>query len=997
MSTIASSADPPGTGSVVCPVARDSGDPKNPNTPPMPPAVIDSVSDDKTPTKLRRPPRTTRRASVSLSSRPGSALAHRDALADETRPTAPIAPYPSIYAPQPRVGRTSSRTSISAAPSRHNSLSPIQQFSAQPAQPPSPIQSHRSPSVQFLGVGTSGTGLDNNLPYAQSTRPSLAPDALGCPPVPINWDDPSEDGADYGNGNDDVDMIGTQNPQSVEEAGAYAYLISRAPAFATRLSAIDNGADPNDFNDIPNARARSEPVLDSEKSIPFRLTPTDPVHVPVLPTNTDDPAVNANNSSINAVSKPLSAALNSLADNTAIALNRSKYDIAHNEILVNLLIELGDRVEHLATKMDVLQDEVRRERRTRETYGPTPPTHPASSGQEELRKMSANISAIQRQTSTLTSQVSSLARSSQNAGLAAGRPDAAGHPPAPPRVPPPVPPKPAPLPPRPIPPPPPQQPTSSPDYFEGPDDLYAEPLREGHQWFLEQIRMLSPETRLEWAKILTWGKWGPINANGNPTGCGGSRTPPEVVTKFLISCVSRAFDPITGCGHLPVPPLYQIPNKAESLRLYDWICYTGLGRIPTRKAGSAVTVVEPPVAFRPAPVRPNPRQRAAPLPLPLTPRFDDLDTFGPGISGPGPSQDDVYYEDLHPEETWNVATRKGKAPASYANAAAAPSSSRPAPPNRPSRRTDTVKEKWVLKFPQSQKIPPSTRPHPEEITRKINAACTAYSITALYAQWTEAGNLIVGFTSASKQTSIQNASQTIINLLSLGRLGMTFTKTSPWSKVSFPKVPCQDPDSLARDGFLSSSLIPDLVRDSHPALANVDFVQQPDWAMHPDKRNKDVQTCTISFGVNDPDGSILATLSKSVAHMRGTQIFPTAWKEKISLTQCDRCFAFGPQHPACTPRCDFCASSSHTTADHNTNCKQCLDSGLPIEQIQDEDWFCLHARCRNCGGDHPSSSTACPGRNKAIHEARRRKSGMVGQTLLDPRRLGPQQPRAARR
>ena len=81
-----------------------------------------------------------------------------------------------------------------------------------------------------------------------------------------------------------------------------------------------------------------------------------------------------------------------------------------------------------------------------------------------------------------------------------------------------------------------------------------------------------------------------------------------------------------------------------------------------------------------------------------------------------------------------------------------------------------------MKFPQTQKIPASTRPHPEEITRKINTACTAYSITALYAQWTEAGNLIVGFTSASKQTSIQNASQTIIKLFAQDRLGISFVE-----------------------------------------------------------------------------------------------------------------------------------------------------------------------------------------------------------------------------
>ena len=467
---------------------------------------------------------------------------------------------------------------------------------------------------------------------------------------------------------------------------------------------------------------------------------------------------------------------------------------------------------------------------------------------------------------------------------------------------------------------------------------------------------------------------------------------------FLISCVSHAFDLITGCSHLPVPPLYQIPNKAESLHLYNWICYTGLGCLPSRRPGSKVEVIEPPAAFRPAPVcpRPLPRQQPAPLPLPTLPRVDDNAALGPRISGPGPSTDDVYYEDLHPEETWNVASRKGKAPASYANAAAAPPSSRPAPPNRPSRRTDTVKEKWVMKFPQNQKIPPSTQPHPEEITRKINSACSTYTITALYAQWTEAGNLIVGFTSASKQTSIQNTSQTITNLFSYGRLGTSFTKTSPWSKVSFPKVPCQDPNSLADNGFLATALIPDMVWNSHLALANTDFVQQPDWAMHPDKRNKDFSTCTVSFGINNPDGSLLATLTSSVAHMRGTQIFPTAWKEKIKLSQCDCCFAFGPQHPACTPRCDMCTSSSHATEDHNSNCKQCLDSGLPIEQIQSDKWCCLHARCRNCGGDHPSTSTACPGRSNAIHKAHRRKSGMVGQTLLDPHRLSPKQPRAAR-
>ena len=112
-----------------------------------------------------------------------------------------------------------------------------------------------------------------------------------------------------------------------------------------------------------------------------------------------------------------------------------------------------------------------------------------------------------------------------------------------------------------------------------------------------------------------------------------------------------------------------------------------------------------------------------------------------------------------------------------------------------------------------------------------------------------------------------------------------------------------------------------MVRNSHPALANTDFVQQPDWAMHPDKHNKNVDTCTVSFGINDPDGSLLSALTTSIAHMQGTQIFPTAWKEKISLTQCDRCFTFGPQHPGCTPRCDMCASTSHATADHNSNCR----------------------------------------------------------------------------
>ena len=317
---------------------------------------------------------------------------------------------------------------------------------------------------------------------------------------------------------------------------------------------------------------------------------------------------------------------------------------------------------------------------------------------------------------------------------------------------------------------------------------------------------------------------------------------------------------------------------------------------------------------------------------------------------------------------------------------------------KPASRTSTVPDsspKWILTFPKESKPSPGTRYSPQIVTDKINVACKSYGIHAVLASWSQANNLVVTFKYDSKDKNIQNASATIINLFNpAGVKGCSFVKMVPWSKVFYPRVPCWedsaeqvDGDAMNTNSLCSPEQLKDAVRSSHPLLKDCVFIQgqEPRWTANPDSIPSFANTANIAFSINDPDGSIIKALTSSDAIMFATKILPQAWKEKINLIQCNRCWKLGVSHPNCTPRCRKCGSAGHNEDNHNTTCGRCKDTGEDITKISETDWLCTHLRCANCGGSHLSDYTSCPARNESIRTARARKAGMTGQTILDPR------------
>ena len=855
---------------------------------------------------------------------------------------------------------------------------------------PSPIPLPR-PAVP--GIFSAVNPLDA---YPGRSRDPREPPLLrGMSAIPHNWDDPESDDE-----MDECDPRLLPGPKNSEEAVVNAYLKTRQPDFPGRQLAMDNGIDLT-----RSGRSLSEPLLDHEKSLLPMMKPSPAIliEVPELTTEAYEAARPDEQTGL-FVLKRLKPSLDAANNNAAIALNRSTFSVAYQEVMMETLLRIEKRLDCQEVEVELARDDIRElgKMQKKDIFSvPGPST--ASSGHKELQEMSSIVRELQRQNAALNSKIDTLVR---NRAPAAPARDASGYPPVPPKPQPPKPNHPPPQPPRPPPPPQPQQPSQ--DYEQAFEDLYDASLTPEASWFTRNANKLHIEIIRNWVKILMWGNYGPVNSGGNPSGINPNNSTDDQLRAFVHACIARAFNPTNGYRFLPVPPkpYTNIGSKAESLSLYDWIIYTGMGPIPNRRPGQPVKVVEPPTnSLPPKPQRRNPRNGLQPpQPQLVNDPVDHYDPFAPTTSGvgyhaPAPqSSPELYYEDLYPvPDPWNhVGKGKNKALTnqnSYAAKASSPPSRRPAPQNRP-RREDPTQEKWVLKFPKDQKISPGAREDPSIVVDRINRQCEhSYKIHARYAEWTEAGNLVIGFTSSTRETAVKNAEGTIRNMFSNGHPGVSFSKTVPWSKVSMPKVPCQG--TMSDSTFLDPELLEQAVRDSHELLKDVPFVQKPDWAMDPKKRTPDITHSTVSFGIVDPDGSILSQLSKSVAFMFGTRVFPVAWKEKVDLSQCSGCWQFGPQHAACTQVCIYCGSTQHSSDDHNVNCSRCKETAAPIEEIQSEEWTCHHLRCRNCGGDHPASSEHCPGRNKAVYEARRRKKGMTGQTHLDPRQIG--RPAAGRR
>lgn len=107
---------------------------------------------------------------------------------------------------------------------------------------------------------------------------------------------------------------------------------------------------------------------------------------------------------------------------------------------------------------------------------------------------------------------------------------------------------------------------------------------------------------------------------------------------------------------------------------------------------------------------------------------------------------------------------------------------------------------------------------------------------------------------------------------------------------------------MATNEFWNQDDLLQAVRDSHEVLENATFFHKPDWTVA--ELQPDAIQANVSFTVEDPNGGIAQALNKAWVVMFSSQVLPQAWKEKIGLRQCTRCWKLdSPQHPACAERC----------------------------------------------------------------------------------------------
>lgn len=146
---------------------------------------------------------------------------------------------------------------------------------------------------------------------------------------------------------------------------------------------------------------------------------------------------------------------------------------------------------------------------------------------------------------------------------------------------------------------------------------------------------------------------------------------------------------------------------------------------------------------------------------------------------------------------------------------------------------------------------------------------------------------------------------------------------------------------MATNEFWSQEDLLLAVQESHKVLSNTTFFHVLDWTVA--KLHPDTVQASVSFVVEDPDGTIAQTLNKAWVMMFSSQVLPQAWKEKINLHQCTQCWRLdSPQHPSCARKCCKCRSGSHLEDQHNLACDSCKNTGRLLTELQQLTWICTH-------------------------------------------------------
>ena len=556
-------------------------------------------------------------------------------------------------------------------------------------------------------------------------------------------------------------------------------------------------------------------------------------------------------------------------------------------------------------------------------------------------------------------------------------------------------------------------PQPSPRLETPPNPASPSQLLVGADFFLQQVDSLNDHQIAWWAKVISYGNWGPLDPTRQfqPSKVGTS-TPVQMKRTFIRRAIYRAFK-VDSYGVFLIPPVGPVgKTKKATETTFDWPAhvYKGWGDFPRSSGVGPWQVVEPPVMVE----------------------TDANDT------------EDLYYEDLYPQNPvfnnnsitleqridmhnsgipslppmdvdtnpW-VDVQRNTGKRTYSQAAASrPNTPGPSnqtthntvitnQPPRPKRDTSMINpDAWIIRFPDNDKVVVNKLSESaivDSVNGLVRTNPTVYRFKCLSAKWTNAGNITLKFSNTTKTSEVKKATESILERIGHKKAGATMTLNTPWTTIYFPNVPYRA-HKLDEQGFLVDEMadadgedakmwtgeqILAELKQNCPLLTHATFPRLPTWTKTTIENPLPNGKGGLHVTVEDGDGSLSAALCNTVIHMWSSAVYPKQWKERINLIQCERCWTLGAKHDKCDEICRVCASTKHTETNHNISCAKCHESH-GAETVSKPDFKCPHLRCKNCSQPHLANDESCRARGQKQTEIRAMKGRPSNQPILAP-------------
>jgi len=255
----------------------------------------------------------------------------------------------------------------------------------------------------------------------------------------------------------------------------------------------------------------------------------------------------------------------------------------------------------------------------------------------------------------------------------------------------------------------------------------------------------------------------------------------------------------------------------------------------------------------------------------------------------------------------------------------------------------------------------------------------------LTAHWSQGGNgnsIMLRFTARTTERAIDIHHAKILARLAHGMDGATLTRNVQWSKVVVMNVPCRkvqspflnedalnDDQHMHENEEIESYWTPADIDEQmriNPLYQRLHVTQKPNWTTSSDAMEGWTHG-NVSFSFEDPHGEFASDLFSRPMYLFNERCPMRVWKERVHVSQCERCWKLGPSHADCKQKCRSCAKTGHLEEEHQAHCPLCEKEGWAANGKE-----CSHFSCANCNATHAADDGNCRARSEFVRIQRNR-------------------------